>query len=506
MDPKEISVLTDSSKDLPSPIFSLTDPSVTAAADILIAGGGIVGLVTALAMEKYLHIKPEIYEQSHGFDPDVGAGMSLYANGLRVLRDIDPNLLKRIQECGCPYRLRHFERHDGTSVAVANEAVLGSSTNNDNGDDPDGAESLQTIGIRRWKLQQALHEAVQKAMIPIYFSKKVRSVDTLENGMTEVLFTDGSRRQTKLLIGADGGRSAVRTSLLEKQMVDDETKKSSRTGGKQNNNAVKMMPTLDYSGVTCIMGVAENTTTRPGISFPVSNTTNCHGVFYPTGETEQCFRFYFPVAARDTGHQDSCWGNLSQQVSREECNKLANILEADGWDEAKFLQPLRSVSKAVRVGLCRLTPALKKWSYPNSQGQARTILVGDAAHPPVPYIGQGSQQGMEDGATIALLLQRYCLDFEGRLNLKNINHAVEIYESIRIPRVDEVLGNAQLWGDTQQKRARYPAYNIIKEELIQRDVFFHETTPILFSGIQYDYKKELEKTHKEPLMGAIAEA
>lgn len=34
--------------------------------------------------------------------------MSLYPNGLRVIRDISPELLKRIQEAGYPYQYRHW--------------------------------------------------------------------------------------------------------------------------------------------------------------------------------------------------------------------------------------------------------------------------------------------------------------------------------------------------------------------------------------------------------------
>jgi hypothetical protein len=48
--------------------------------------------------------------------------------------------------------------------------------------------------------------------------------------------------------------------------------------------------------------------------------------------------------------------------------------------------------------------------------------------------------------------------------------------------------------------------------LIQRDVFFHETMPIMFSGTRYDYKQVLEreleqraKDHKLPPLQTIPE-
>lgn len=451
-----------------------TDPPVP----ILIAGGGIIGLLLAVALHQYLPASSsstktiEIYEQAQGFDPNVGAGMNLYANGLRVIRDISPELLAQIQAAGCPYLYRQWERHDGTCVAVAEESVLGSTQNDDNSDpnahgEQDTAEGLQTMGIGRWKLQQILHTAVAKAGIPIYFGKQVQSVETPENGLTLVTFTDQSSRQTQLLIGADGGRSVIRSTLLHNLYENSNT--TICTGPK---------PTLSYTGVTCIMGVAENLETnsncRRGISLPVSNTTKCHGAFFPTGANEQCFQFHFPIGEQqeathagcgnDGKKQDSCWGNLSQQMSREECGKLAEILHADGWDEEKYLTPLRKVTRAVRVGFCQLTPPMKAWSFPNAQGKPGAILVGDAAHPPTPYIGQGAQQGMEDVGTLALLLKTFCVDDQGQLDLTNLHHAVKLYEKIRIPRVTEIMEIGVETGRVQQKRAENPAYNIIKEE------------------------------------------
>lgn len=128
------------------------------------------------------------------------------------------------------------------------------------------------------------------------------------------------------------------------------------------------------------------------------------------------------------------------------------------------MKPLRGVTKAVKVGFCQLSPALKRWSFPNSKDQPRIILIGDAAHPPVPYIGQGAQQGMEDVGTLSLLLKTFCLDEEGKFDFFNVDVAVGAYENLRIPRVEVVLNNARSMGTMQQKRAEKPAYNIIKEE------------------------------------------
>lgn len=76
---------------------------------VVIVGAGIVGLVLALALDKHCGIQAEVYEQAPAFHDDVGAGMGMYPNGLRVIRDISPKLLQQIQQAGCPYVIRRYE-------------------------------------------------------------------------------------------------------------------------------------------------------------------------------------------------------------------------------------------------------------------------------------------------------------------------------------------------------------------------------------------------------------
>lgn len=85
---------------------------VKAPTEIVIVGAGIVGLVLALALNKHLGIQAEVYEQAQAFHDDVGAGMGMYPNGLRVIRDVDPELLDQIKSVGHPYVYRRWEVRD----------------------------------------------------------------------------------------------------------------------------------------------------------------------------------------------------------------------------------------------------------------------------------------------------------------------------------------------------------------------------------------------------------
>ena len=441
-----------------------------APATIVISGAGIVGLVLALALQKHLGVTPEVYEKSAAFHEDVGAGMGLYPNGLRVLRDIDPQLVDTIKRLGQPYGYRRWERHDGTQVMAAAEEVLSR-----------GDEQLESMGIRRWRLQKALYDAVQEQGIPVHFSKETVNIVTRPDGVVQVYFKDGTRRETQLLCGADGVKSAVRRAVTTSSSSSDQTIDTIKNGGIPSHDS-----NLKYTGVTCLIGIAEDIGKQAkGISFPSSSTTKCHGAFFPTGENEQCFQFHFPLRQEKTADQED-WGTLSAKVGREQCLGLAQILRQDGWHE-RYLTPLEHATKAIQIAFCTLQTRLDRWVY----GRGRIILVGDACHPPVPYNGQGSQQGLEDAGTIAVLLKELCLGVDHNLILENVPGAMRIYEEVRIPRTSEILDRALELGRMQQKRAECRKYDIVQGEKIQRSVFYHETLPALLPGVQHDYKKEI---------------
>jgi 2-polyprenyl-6-methoxyphenol hydroxylase-like FAD-dependent oxidoreductase len=182
-------------------------------------------------------------------------------------------------------------------------------------------------------------------------------------------------------------------------------------------------------------------------------------------------------------------------VGKDECSKLANRLEKDGWHE-KYTAPLRRAKLAIRIGFCNLEPHLKKLVY---GPKGRVVLVGDAAHPPVPYTGQGSQQGLEDAGVIAILLKSLCMDDNGQFDTANFAFAMTIYEKMRVPRTSAILEKAKSMGAMHQKRATDARFNCMKEEMIRRDVFFHMNLPVFFGGTRYDYRAEVSKVlEKEP--------
>ena len=186
---------------------------------IVITGAGIGGLVLALSLKKHCGVPAkdiEVYEQAPAFGDNVGGAMGLYANGLRVLRDVSPDLLATVREAGYDYIYRRWQRHDGSEVACAREAELT--------DDPD----LQSIGIRRWKLQKALCDASAAAGIVIHFGKRADKVEPKADGTGSVLtFLDGTTRTAKIVFEPTACARRAR-------------------GGRRQ-------PAAEFTGVTCLM-------------------------------------------------------------------------------------------------------------------------------------------------------------------------------------------------------------------------------------------------------------
>ena len=556
---------------------------------MLILGGGIVGLTLASALcthcqltttttknqqqeqqERSTPTSPQlrIYEAANEFVPDVGAGMGMYPNGCRVLHDIDTALLQNVRAQGHDYQVRTWTSHDGTEIVTAQETVLSRPATSkhhhqpqsnrhdtDETDETEKAVNLESFGIRRWKLQEGLYRHVVEHchVVDLVFGKRVARVDTTSSsrGHVRVQFTDHTYSPyTKVLFACDGGKSIIRTQMLASLTTTTTTKptttKGEEGGGWINGTSsspttsrtiekedASKIPELKYTGVTCLMGIADFTRATTddddnqvvemelerGISFPSSLVTKCHATFFPTSPREICFQFHFPIDRHTIDYDDDTsklgWGQLADAVQQEECHKLATALTKDGWHD-KYTRPLQYVTKAIQIGFATLTPPLQHWTFSNLPQQQKeekeekeasesskdayfVALVGDAAHPPVPYTGQGAQQGLEDAGTLALLLKEFCMengtfDIQGPDSNERLQTVMTLYEQIRIPRVQQILQNSQDFGKMQQLRADSPKYNVIQSEKMQRQVFFHETLPVLLPGAQHDYRQDVEQT------------
>ena len=75
------------------------------------------------------------------------------------------------------------------------------------------------------------------------------------------------------------------------------------------------------------------------------------------------------------------------------------------------------------------------------------MLLGDAAHPPVPYIGQGAMMAMEDVGVLSHLLRHFCCAAGAAPfapSDANLAAAAESYQAMRIARTKRILGSSSM--------------------------------------------------------------
>ncbi|MFI6288234.1 FAD-dependent monooxygenase [Streptomyces sp. NPDC051018] len=172
----------------------------------MIAGGGIAGLTTALALHAAGFRRVTVVEAAREIQP-VGAGLNIMPNAVRELDAL--GLLGALERRGLPTReLRYYHR---SGALVSRE--------------PRGRRAgyrWPQLSIARGDLQLVLADAVRERLGPgsVVGGVRVTAVEQLAGGRPRIQLEhrDGARRgsaslEPDVLIGADGIRSAVRAGL-----------------------------------------------------------------------------------------------------------------------------------------------------------------------------------------------------------------------------------------------------------------------------------------------------
>lgn len=309
----------------------------------LIIGAGIAGLSTAIALRS-VGIEAVIYEAAPVLQP-TGAGIWMAPNAMKVFARL--GIAGLIQNSGLPMDAVALFDHRGRPILAApQQAVL-------------ARHGFCITAIHRGALQAVLASQVPEAAIRL--GKKLISVR--QDGNMTAIFADGSQAVGDFLIGADGLNSAVRTELFGN------------------------LP-LRYSGTTCWMGVAD-------FDLPAGlrrSTAEFWGRQQRFGlaEISPGTVYWFAVKTAPPG------GKAASELTRE------GLLE-DYREFAGPVQPLLAATasdRIIRNDLCDLPPR-RPWF------RGAACLIGDAAHPMTPDMGQGGAQAVEDAYFLSQELARH---------------------------------------------------------------------------------------------------
>lgn len=332
---------------------------------VIIVGGGIGGMTAALALHQR-NIEVVVYEQAPALG-EVGAGLQLGPNAVRVLNALG------------------LERE---LLSVASEPEAFASVNWDDAGfrfrEPFSPNYQAQFGARYLTAHRAdVHRLLTDALPDRLVHLGARSVgaDNTPGGAV-ARFDDGSEVDADVVVGADGVHSAVRAALF----------------GADAPRFTRMMAWRCMVPIDCVP-----TEVGPGDGVHLSRNEfvgwigpNGHVICYPIrgGALYNIF----------AGHVTDEWVEESWSAP----STIDELLGAyAGWNDA-LLAMLAQTTQCFKWGIYDRDP-LDHWTV------GRVTLLGDAAHAMMPTLAQGAGQSIEDGYTLARLLDAERGDVVGAL-------------------------------------------------------------------------------------------
>jgi salicylate hydroxylase len=353
---------------------------------IIIAGGGIGGL-TAAACLLQAGLDVEVLEQSPSLG-EVGAGIQVSANAARVYQHL--GLLDALADVGVrpeAYRFRLFD-----SGEVLQTIPLGAGYVAQHG--------VPYITVHRADVHALLVDRV-RALKPdaIRLNAGVVSFEESPDGVS-VLLHDGSRVEGDVLIGCDGIKSVVRTQIVGLAPAHFTGDASWRVLVKMDD----LPPEHQQDTVDIWVGPGRHAVTYPLRRGSLLNLVGC-------------------VEQREWDQES--WVTSSPWT--ELCEDFA------GWHAAIGAIIAAADRQACYRWAMNDRAPISNWST------ARATLLGDAAHPTLPYMAQGAAMAVEDALVLTRALQQR----------QDAAEALDLYQRARLERtariVRESAANRQLF-------------------------------------------------------------
>ncbi|WP_275293671.1 FAD-dependent monooxygenase [Amycolatopsis sp. La24] len=319
-------------------------------ARILIAGGGIAGAITAIALHEVGH-EPVLYEAYDRSAEGVGAFLTLAVNGLDALTPL--GLKPLVKDLGFDTPRMTLGLGNGRRLS---EFPLGGAL-------PDGTVSQTVL---RSDLYVTLRDEAVRRGVRTEFGKRLTGAEQSADGVTAV-FADGTKTHGDLLIGADGLRSTVRRIL-------DPSAPSPR-----------YVPLLNTGGFARGLDLDD----EPGIMHMVFGRKAFFAhVLAPDGAV-----WWFANVPHASEPTESDLAGMRGPGWRK---RLLDLVRADRTPAAAIIEASENIYEPWAT---YDFPTVPVWH------RGRIGLIGDAAHATSPAAGQGAAMAIEDAVTLAMCLR-----------------------------------------------------------------------------------------------------
>ena len=341
--------------------------------NVVIIGGGIGGLFAANALIGQ-GLRVSVYEQASALG-EVGAGVFVTPNAVRHLGRV--GLGPAVEKWGARVGPgSYYFRHDGAPIAPVQVS--------------DASGWNATFGMHRADFVDFLAANLPAGIVHTGY----RAIGFEQNGdLARVKFANGATVEADVVIAADGIHSELRPYVFPPS-------KPVFHGTISYRGLVSRERLPDWPMDRWQMWAGPS---RHFLVFPVRHGTMVNYVgFVPTDE-----------------EMKESWSAPGDPAVLRR--------EFEGWDP-RIGNVLQQVDKTFRWALYDREP-LPTWT------KGRLTLLGDAAHPMLPHLGQGANQSIEDGMALATIL--------AQVDTLAVPAALLAYERLRRERVAEVQRGAR---------------------------------------------------------------
>jgi salicylate hydroxylase len=376
--------------------------------NIVIAGGGIGGLFAAKALIAH-GLEVSVYEQAPALG-EVGAGVFLTPNSVRQLDRL--GLGPAVEKWGSRVGpASHYFRHDGAPIAPVQVT--------------DSSGWNATFGMHRADFVEFLAKSLPPGVVRT--GHRAVSFAQDQDG-ARVSFANGTVVESDIVIAADGIHSELRPFVFPP-------------------SAPVFHGSVAYRGVLSHERVPD----WPADRWQMWLGKSKHFLAFPVRAGALINYVGFVPADEEMKESWSAPGD-------------PNVLRAEfaGWDP-RIERLLSQVQKTFRWALYDREP-LPVWT------KGRLTLLGDAAHPMLPHLGQGANQSIEDGMALATIL--------AHANNETAPAALLAYERLRRERVAQVQRGARengmrydsAYSDLGVRDAEISAHAAFRKRLYDHDV------------------------------------